>query len=169
MLDCGVVQSADAAETIHSTLIPRAVVMAHCYFVLVWLNETPATAPPPNSLEQGLRQLAVLRINESNASNSFEPGMEALAQLARRSGRTLTLAELFLRGPGGVKSRSLLTSTEESAGFCGRAWRDVLMPLVNIAAQLLWPRCAVATLQQFLLSACQHMQIQVRRQKTTMV
>ena len=52
MLECGLTDSvsADTAEQIHSTFLPRSVVMAHCYFVLVWLTQTTATAPPANSL-----------------------------------------------------------------------------------------------------------------------
>ena len=38
------------SKMIHSTFIPRSVVMAHCYCVLVWLTETFSSAPPPNSL-----------------------------------------------------------------------------------------------------------------------
>ncbi len=45
---------AESDAAIHSALLPRTVVMAHCYFVLVWLTETLASAPPPNSLEQGV-------------------------------------------------------------------------------------------------------------------
>ena len=39
----------------------RSVVMAHCYYTLVWIAGTCATAPPDNSVEQGLRRMAVLR------------------------------------------------------------------------------------------------------------
>lgn len=52
MLECGLSDSvsADTAELIHSTFLPRTVVMAHCYYVVVWLTETTATEPPANSL-----------------------------------------------------------------------------------------------------------------------
>lgn len=141
--------SANAAELIHSTYLPRSVVMAHCYFVLVWLTETTATAPPSDSLEQGLRQMAVLKISDQNT------GRQHVAELARSSARPLTLSELFLAGPGG-RTRGLLTSDTDHTA----PWHTVLMPLVNISAQLLWPRCAVSAFQEFLLTACQHMQIQ---------
>ncbi len=55
VLECESV-CAEAAAAIHSALLPRTVVMAHCYFVLAWLTETVASAPPPNSLEQGERR-----------------------------------------------------------------------------------------------------------------
>ena len=97
--------------------------------------------------------MAVLRISESSSS---QVGLERLARLARRSGRPLTISELFLRGPGGSKARSLLTSDMANAS----PWHGLLMPLVNIVAQLLWPRCAVPDFQEFMLAACQHMHIQ---------
>ena len=98
--------------------------------------------------------MAVLNISSTGSSSTSS---SQLARLTRLSSRPLTLSELFLIGPGGVKARSLLTSdTDHSA-----SWHSVLMPLVNISAQLLWPRCAISTFQEFLLSACQHMQIQV--------
>ena len=168
MLECGLAEgggsgagvSANTAELIRSTYLPRSVVMAHCYYVLVWLTGTVSTAPPPNSLEQGLRQMAVLKISDNSkhslTGSSAEASAHHAAQIARASARPLTLSELFLRGPGG-KARSLLTTTENEHAS---PWYTVLMPLVNISAQLLWPRCAVPAFQQFLLAACQHMQIQ---------
>ena len=65
MLECGLlsenggssgtgVSTQNSAELIRSTYLPRSVVMAHCYYVLVWLTGTVSTAPPPNSLEQGI-------------------------------------------------------------------------------------------------------------------
>ena len=166
MLECGFSEggsgggvSANNAELIRSTYLPRSVVMAHCYYVLVWLTGTLSTAPPPNSLEQGLRQMAVLKISDNQTSTlggSAEASAHQAAQIARTSARPLTLSELFLRGPGG-KARSLLTTTDNDHAS---PWYTVLMPLVNISAQLLWPRCAVPAFQQFLLAACQHMQIQ---------
>ena len=166
MLECGLSEgisgggkSADTDELIRSTYLPRSVVMAHCYYVLVWLTETLSTAPPPNSLEQGLRQMAVLKISDNKKhalGGSAEASAHQAAQIARTSSRPLTLSELFLRGPGS-KARSLLTTNESD--HCS-PWYTVLTPLVNISAQLLWPRCAVPAFQQFLLAACQHMQIQ---------
>lgn len=52
MLECGLSDgiSSHAADLIHSTYLPRSVVMAHCYYVLVWLTETTATLPPANAL-----------------------------------------------------------------------------------------------------------------------
>ena len=93
--------------------------------------------------------MAILKISDRSS------GSQHAAEIARTYPRPLTLAELFLLGPG-AKARSLLTN--DSVG--GSAWQTALMPLVNICAQLLWPRCAVSTFQEFLLSACQHMQIQ---------
>ena len=144
----------DATEVVHSTFLPRTVVMAHCYFVMTWLSETKATAPAPNSLEQGLRQLAVLKISERSSSQ------EDFVQLAKLSAHPLTLAELFLRGAGGSRARALLGTAETLAEDNSKPWHCALSPLINIAAQLLWPRCAVPTFQEFLLSACQHGQIQ---------
>ncbi|XP_040564442.1 nuclear pore complex protein Nup160 [Lepeophtheirus salmonis] len=151
ILTCGSTMgiSPKAFVMIHSTFLPRSVVMVHCYFILLWLNETTVTPPPPNSLEQGLRQMNVL----STESSSFDPCGPQLARMSLTC--SLTLAELFLNGPG-RKARSLLTSDTVSS----KPWHSVLLPLVNISAQLLWPKCAVATLPEFLLSACQYMQIQ---------
>eukprot|EP00096_Caligus_rogercresseyi_P011692 TRINITY_DN4693_c0_g1_i1.p1 TRINITY_DN4693_c0_g1~~TRINITY_DN4693_c0_g1_i1.p1 ORF type:complete len:726 (-),score=219.36 TRINITY_DN4693_c0_g1_i1:66-2243(-) len=141
--------SPKALEMIHSTTLPRSVVMVHCYYILLWLTETSVTPPPPNSLEQGLRQMTVL----STESSSFDPCGPQLARISLS--RSLTLAELFLNGPG-KKARSLLTSDTVSS----KPWTSVLLPLVNISAQLLWPKCALSALPEFLLSACQYMQIQ---------
>ena len=87
--------------------------MAHCYCVLVWLTETFSSSPPANSLEQGLRQMAVLKITENTAGGGRQGETVAgggggqgsgsahyMAQLVRNSARPLTLSELFLRGPG---------------------------------------------------------------------
>ena len=166
MLECGFSEggssggiSSKTAELIRSTYLPRSVVMAHCYYVLVWLTSTISTAPPSNSLEQGLRQMAVLKISDNQKNNiggSFEASAHQAAQIARTSARPLTLSELFLRGPGG-KARFLLTTSDNDHAS---PWYTVLIPLVNISSQLLWPRCAVPAFQQFLLTSCQHMQIQ---------
>ena len=81
--------------------------------------------------------MAILKISEQSS------GSQQAAEIARTYPRPLTLAELFLLGPG-LKSRLLLTS--DSVG--GQAsWQTALMPLVNICAQLLWPRCSVPTFQ----------------------
>ena len=50
LLDCGGIMESSVMELVHTTFLPRTVVMSHCYFVLLWLTETMATAPPPNSL-----------------------------------------------------------------------------------------------------------------------
>lgn len=100
--------------------------------------------------------MAVLRISDHSNSST-----QAIAELTRTSKRHLTLSELFLRGVGGVRARALLTSDSDLTA----AWHSVLMPLVNISAQLLWPRCVVPLFQEFLLTACQHMQIQVDSEK----
>ncbi len=122
--------------------------------------------------------MAVLRLNGgADHLSSAHMGAESLAQLARSSQRPLTLAELFLRGPGGARARQLLAvSSGGGTGATGGAqhhphgadagaWRSALAPLVSITAQLLWPRCVVPALQEFLLSACQHMQIQVDKKR----
>jgi hypothetical protein len=95
--------------------------------------------------------MAVLRISTDGSSAS-------VAQLTRSSWRPLTLSELFLHGVGGARARALLTSDTDTAS----AWLSALMPIVNICAQLVWPRCSVPAFQEFLLTACQHVQIQVR-------
>jgi nuclear pore complex protein Nup160 len=103
--------------------------------------------------------MAVLKISDNKKhalGGSAEASAHQAAQIARTSSRPLTLSELFLRGPGS-KARSLLTTNQSD--HCS-PWYTVLTPLVNISAQLLWPRCAVPAFQQFLLAACQHMQIQ---------
>ena len=56
-------------EMIHSTFLPTYVVLNLSYFILTWITETNATAPPSDSLEQGLRQMAVLKIS-SRGQNS---------------------------------------------------------------------------------------------------
>ncbi len=52
MLECGLSESVspDTAKQVDSTFLPRSVVMAHCYYVLVWLTGTCATVPPDNSM-----------------------------------------------------------------------------------------------------------------------
>lgn len=153
MLQCNLPDglSPSSAELIHSTYLPRSVVMAHSYFVLVWVTETTSTTPPADSLEQGLRQMAVLKISDQHSGTS-----QQVTELARNCLRPLTLSELFLMGPGRI-ARNLLTSDTRGQQS---TWNSILMPLVSISAQLLWPRCAVPTFQEFLLSACQHLQIQ---------
>ena len=84
--------------------------------------------------------MAILKISEQSS------GSQQAAEIARTYPRPLTLAELFLLGPG-LKARLLLTS--DSVG--GSPWQTALMPLVNICAQLLWPRCSVPTFQGTLL------------------
>ena len=138
-------------ERIHSTFLPHYVVLNLSYYILSWITETNATAPPSDSLEQGLRQMAVLKISRQST------GTQHAAQVARTYPRPLTLSELFLLGPAS-KARLLLISNMDGNG--GSPWQSALMPLVNICAQLLWPKCAVSAFQGFLLSACQHMQIQ---------
>ena len=93
----------EATEIIHSTFLPRCVVLNNSYFIISWINETHSTAPPNDSLEQGLRQMAILKISEQSS------GSQQAAEIARTYPRPLTLAELFLLGPG-LKSRLLLTS-----------------------------------------------------------
>ena len=95
--------------------------------------------------------MAVLKISRQST------GTQHAAQVARTYPRPLTLSELFLLGPAS-KARLLLISNMDGNG--GSPWQSALMPLVNICAQLLWPKCAVSAFQGFLLSACQHMQIQ---------
>lgn len=92
--------------------------------------------------------MAVLRISESSYSTS---------ELARINSHPLTLSELFLRGPGGSCARALLARSNSDAASVS----VILNPLISVAAQMLWPKCAVPTFQEFLLSACQHLQIQV--------
>ena len=138
-------------ERIHSTFLPHYVVLNLSYFILTWITETNATAPPSDSLEQGLRQMAVLKISRQNT------GTQHAEQIARTYPRPLTLSELFLLGPAS-KARHLLISNIGDGGES--PWQSALIPLVNICAQLLWPKCAVSAFQGFLLSACQHMQIQ---------
>ena len=53
-------------ERIHSTFLPHYVVLNLSYYILSWITETNATAPPSDSLEQGLRQMAVLKISRQN-------------------------------------------------------------------------------------------------------
>ena len=67
--------------------------MAHCYYTLVWIAGTCATAPPDNSVEQGLRRMAVLRIAASNQHSSGD----AHAQARAIASRPVTLSELFLQ------------------------------------------------------------------------
>ena len=52
ILDCSSSESVSAstAEQINSTILPRTVVMAQCYYTVVWITETSATPPPTNSL-----------------------------------------------------------------------------------------------------------------------
>lgn len=52
MLHCGFHDEVPtgATESIHSTFLPRCVVLNHSYFVISWINETNATAPPSDSL-----------------------------------------------------------------------------------------------------------------------
>jgi hypothetical protein len=42
--------SIKTTEQVHSTFLPRSVVMAHSYFVLVWLTEVTASPPAAASL-----------------------------------------------------------------------------------------------------------------------
>lgn len=94
MLSCGFQDEIPlgATEVIHSTFLPRCVVLNHSYFIISWINETNSTAPPSDSLEQGLRQMAILKISERNS------GSQHAAEIARHYPRPLTLAELFLLG-----------------------------------------------------------------------
>ena len=54
MLSCGSPHEVplEATEIIHSTFLPRCVVLNHSYFIISWINETHSTAPPNDSLEQ---------------------------------------------------------------------------------------------------------------------
>ena len=54
--------------------------------------------------EQGLRQMAVLKISEHHGAEG-----QHVTELVKNCQRPLTLSELFIMGPG-RKARSLLTS-----------------------------------------------------------
>ena len=61
MLSCGSPHEVplEATEIIHSTFLPRCVVLNHSYFIISWINETHSTAPPNDSLEQGKGSILV--------------------------------------------------------------------------------------------------------------
>lgn len=52
MLSCGFHDEVPhgATDVIHSTFLPRCVVLNHSYFIISWINETNSTAPPNDSL-----------------------------------------------------------------------------------------------------------------------
>ncbi len=103
--------------------------------------------------------MAIMRITSNSAASVAAASCrsEDVVTLARSAAlRPVTLSELFLQGPGGCLVHSLLTTDTDVSS----SWSSVLMPMMSISAQLLWPRCAVPTFQQFLLSASQHTPIQ---------
>jgi len=131
-------------DTIQSTFLPRFTVMVHCYSVLAWLADAPASIPPPATLEQGVRQIAVLKLMDVDT-----PAAISLPQ----SGVNTSVLEMFLTGPGSAVRGAV-------GGPAGDSWLIALPPLINMTAQLLWPRCAVPTFLNFLLTSCQHGLIQ---------
>jgi hypothetical protein len=62
--------------------------------------------------EQGLRQMAVLKISEHHGAEG-----QHVTELAKNCQRPLTLSELFIMGPG-RKARSLLTSDTRDQVSC---------------------------------------------------
>ena len=68
--------------------------------------------------------------------------------------RNTSLLELFLTGPG----RVVRVVVGESRG--DDCWLRALPPIINMSAQLLWPRCASSTFLNFLLRSNQHTIIQ---------
>jgi len=127
-------------DMILSTFLPRTTVMVHCYSVLQWLCTAPAIQPVHTSIQQSLRQMAVLKLNDSSTSSA-------------QAKENMSILELFLAGPG-TRVRSVV------GDVCGDAWLLALPPLTNMTAQLLWPRCAAPTFLHFLLTSCQHILIQ---------
>jgi len=127
-------------DMIQSTFLPRTTVMVHCYSTLHWLCSAPARPPTHSSVQQSVRQMAVLRLGET--STQFPPAKD-----------NTSILELFLAGPG-TKVRSVVGDVG------GDAWLLALPPLTNMTAQLLWPRCAAPTFLHFLLTSSQHSLIQ---------
>ena len=134
--------SPDTLDTIQSTFLPRTTVMVHCYSVLDWLCRAPAVPPSHALLAQSARQLAVLRLGGEDRLGGVSAPREHVSVL-----------ELFLVGPGS-RVRAVV------GDMSGDAWLTALPPLVNMTAQLLWPRCAAPTFVHFLLVSCQHGLIQ---------
>jgi len=122
-------------DMIQSTFLPRTTVMVHCYSVMSWLSVAPLSPAPQSAVQQSLRQLAVLKLNEHNSVTS--------------SSVQTNLVEMFISSSAGDSVRSVVGEVS------GDPWLLALPPLANMTAQLLWPRCAAPTFLHFLLSSCQ--------------
>jgi len=143
--DCGAKArlSPSVLDAVLSTFLPRTTVMVHCYTVLSWLSQVPVSRPPSCIEDMNVRQLAVLRIQDKLGAVTYS-----------NNEKNTSLLELFMKGPGRVVR---LAVGEANGDDC---WTRSLPPLINMTAQLLWPRCASSIFLKFLFRSCQHVVVQ---------
>jgi len=146
LIDCSATArvSPSVLDSLQSTFLPRTTVMVHCYNLLTWLAQVPASRPLGSVEELTLRQLAVLRLQDKSSSIVYKDDKASNS----------SLLELFLEGPG----RVVRVAVGESRGE--DCWSRALPPITNMTAQLLWPRCASPTFLNFLLRSSQHQIVQ---------
>ena len=77
--------SPGSLDMIQSTFLPRTTVMVHCYSVMSWLCTAPVSPAPQFSVQQSLRQLAVLKMGEAS-SGGLTGQVEAGGQCTNQPG-----------------------------------------------------------------------------------
>lgn len=68
VIKSGIRVSPSVLDSLQSTFLPRTTVMVHCYNLLTWLAQVPASRPLGSVEELTLRQLAVLRLQDKSSS-----------------------------------------------------------------------------------------------------
>ena len=108
--------SPSSLDMIQSTFLPRTTVMVHCYSVMAWLTSAPLSPAPQSAVQQSLRQLAVLKLGDSN---NIDLGTSISSQ-------THSLVEMFISSSAGDNVRSVLGEV------AGDPWLLAPPPLVNM-------------------------------------
>ncbi|CAI9723426.1 Hypothetical predicted protein [Octopus vulgaris] len=135
-------------------LMPQVILNFRCYLVLKWVMSTVALPSPANTVEFNLTQLAALDISEATAQTPvYTPHIG--------SGQpSLTLAELFLRGIGGLQVRTTLINSKMLNEEVPTLWINSLIPIIKILAKLLWPDSFSFLFPEFLVGHCQYLHLQ---------
>lgn len=135
---------------LQTRLIPQVMLNYRCYLVLKWIMSTIAMPNPANTLEYNLTQLAALDISE--AATSFPHSSSGFP--------SLTLAQWFLQGIGGMYVRTTLMQGKLLDEDLPTIWTNALIPIIKILARLMWPINSNFIFSEFLMGHCQYLHLQ---------
>ncbi|ESO97630.1 hypothetical protein LOTGIDRAFT_228261 [Lottia gigantea] len=138
----------DTSMNIRTNLLPGLTTLIRNYLVLNEFSHVVATPTPNTTLEFNLRQLSVLEISDTTRLNT------------NRGSLYSTLLEIFLNGTGGSYSRTLLAQSYLVNVETSSIWLDLLLPLSNILARILWPMSEEFVFPEFLIGSCQYLWLQ---------